>query len=310
MLNYTTVAEAKRIAVVGAGPAGMAYATVAAERGHKVTLYDGASEIGGQFNLAKKVPGKEEFYETLRYYKRMLEIYRVDVRLNTMVSASDLHKAKYDHVAVATGITPRVPDIEGIDHASVVSYIDVIRGNCEVGQRVAVMGAGGIGFDVSELIMHSGVSAALDKDVFAKEWGIDFENHPRGGVTGVQPEINKADRQVYLLQRKSTPVGRGLGKTTGWTHRISLAQRGVKMINGLEYQKVDDKGLHVTNNGIPDIIEVDTVVVCAGQLSNRSLYDEVVALGADASLIGGAFEAAELDAKAAINQACYLAAEV
>jgi 2,4-dienoyl-CoA reductase (NADPH2) len=310
LLNYTTVAEAKRIAVVGAGPAGMAYATVAAERGHKVTLYDGASEIGGQFNLAKKVPGKEEFYETLRYYKRMLEIYRVDVRLNTMVSASDLYKAKYDHVAVATGITPRVPDIEGIDHASVVSYIDVIRGNCEVGQRVAVMGAGGIGFDVSELIMHSGVSAALDKDVFAKEWGIDFENHPRGGVTGVQPEINKADRQVYLLQRKSTPVGRGLGKTTGWTHRISLAQRGVKMINGLEYQKIDDKGLHVTNNGIPDIIEVDTVVVCAGQLSNRSLYDEVVALGADASLIGGAFEAAELDAKAAINQACYLAAEV
>jgi len=310
LLNYTTVAEAKRIAVVGAGPAGMAYATVAAERGHKVTLYDGASEIGGQFNLAKKVPGKEEFYETLRYYKRMLEIYRVDVRLNTMVSASDLYKAKYDHVAVATGITPRVPDIEGIDHASVVSYIDVIRGDCEVGQRVAVMGAGGIGFDVSELIMHSGVSAALDKDVFAKEWGIDFENHPRGGVTGVQPEINKADRQVYLLQRKSTPVGRGLGKTTGWTHRISLAQRGVKMINGLEYQKIDDKGLHVTNNGIPDIIEVDTVVVCAGQLSNRSLYDEVVALGADASLIGGAFEAAELDAKAAINQACYLAAEV
>ncbi|MDA7589005.1 NADPH-dependent 2,4-dienoyl-CoA reductase [Porticoccaceae bacterium] len=310
LLNYTTVAEAKRIAVVGAGPAGMAYATVAAERGHKVTLYDGASEIGGQFNLAKKVPGKEEFYETLRYYKRMLEIYRVDVRLNTMVSASDLYKAKYDHVAVATGITPRVPDIEGIDHASVVSYIDVIRGDCEVGQRVAVMGAGGIGFDVSELIMHSGVSAALDKDVFAKEWGIDFENHPRGGVTGVQPEINKADRQVYLLQRKSTPVGRGLGKTTGWTHRIALAQRGVKMINGLEYQKIDDKGLHVTNNGIPDIIEVDTVVVCAGQLSNRSLYDEVVALGADASLIGGAFEAAELDAKAAINQACYLAAEV
>jgi 2,4-dienoyl-CoA reductase (NADPH2) len=310
LLNYTTVAEAKRIAVVGAGPAGMAYATVAAERGHKVTLYDGASEIGGQFNLAKKVPGKEEFYETLRYYKRMLEIYRVDVRLNTMVSASDLYKAKYDHVVVATGITPRVPDIEGIDHASVVSYIDVIRGDCEVGQRVAVMGAGGIGFDVSELIMHSGVSAALDKDVFAKEWGIDFENHPRGGVTGVQPEINKADRQVYLLQRKSTPVGRGLGKTTGWTHRISLAQRGVKMINGLEYKKIDDKGLHITNNGIPDIIEVDTVVVCAGQLSNRSLYDELVALGADASLIGGAFEAAELDAKAAINQASYLAAEV
>lgn len=310
ILNYRIAAKKKRIAVVGAGPAGMAYATVAAERGHKVTLYDGASEIGGQFNLAKKVPGKEEFYETLRYYKRMLEIHKVDVRLKTMVSATELCKVGYDHVVVATGITPRVPDIQGIDHASVVSYIDVIRGNCKVGKRVAVMGAGGIGFDVSELIMHSGVSAALDKDVFAKEWGIDFENHPRGGVTGVQQEVNKADRQVYLLQRKSTPVGRGLGKTTGWTHRISLAQRGVKMINGLEYQKIDDKGLHVTNNGIPDVIEVDTVIVCAGQLSNRSLYDEVVALGADASLIGGAFEAAELDAKAAINQASYLAAEV
>ena len=310
LLNYRITASPKKIAVIGAGPAGMSYATVAAQRGHHVSLFDAATEIGGQFNLAKQVPGKEEFYETLRYYKRMLEIHNVDVHLNTMVSAEQLKQDDFDHVVVATGITPRTPEIEGIDHPSVVSYIDVIRGNCEVGKRVAVMGAGGIGFDVSELIMHSGVSGALDRDVFAKEWGIDFENHPRGGVTGVKPEIAKADREVYLLQRKSSPVGRGLGKTTGWTHRISLAQRGVKMLNGLEYHKIDDQGLHISTGGIPSVLEVDTVIVCAGQLPKRGLFDEITAMGLDASLIGGAFEASELDAKAAINQASYLAAAI
>jgi 2,4-dienoyl-CoA reductase (NADPH2) len=310
LLNYRITASPKKIAVIGAGPAGMSYATVAAQRGHHVSLFDAASEIGGQFNLAKQVPGKEEFYETLRYYKRMLEIHNVDVLLNTTVSAEQLKQDDFDHVVVATGITPRTPEIEGIDHPSVVSYIDVIRGNCEVGKRVAVMGAGGIGFDVSELIMHSGVSGALDRDVFAKEWGIDFENHPRGGVTGVKPEIAKADREVYLLQRKSSPVGRGLGKTTGWTHRISLAQRGVKMLNGLEYHKIDDQGLHISTGGMPSVLEVDTVIVCAGQLPKRGLFDEITAMGLDASLIGGAFEASELDAKAAINQASYLAAAI
>jgi 2,4-dienoyl-CoA reductase (NADPH2) len=310
LLNYLPATTPKTIAVVGAGPAGLSYATVASGRGHHVTLFDAASEIGGQFNLAKKVPGKEEFYETLRYYRRMLELNKVNVQLNTRVTADQLHHGGYDHVVIATGITPRVPNLEGIDHASVVSYVDVIKGTCEVGKRVAVMGAGGIGFDVSELIMHSGVSGAIDRDVFAKEWGIDFENHPRGGVTGVTPQINKADRQVYLLQRKSTPVGRGLGKTTGWTHRISLAQRGVKMLNGLEYQKIDDQGLHITVDGLPQILDVDTVIVCAGQLSSRDLYDQLQARGVDTSLIGGAFEAAELDAKAAINQASRLAAAV
>jgi 2,4-dienoyl-CoA reductase (NADPH2) len=310
LLNYRITASPKKIAVIGAGPAGMSYATVAAQRGHHVSLFDAATEIGGQFNLAKQIPGKEEFYETLRYYKRMLEIHKVDVRLNTTVSAEQLKQDDFDHVVVATGITPRTPEIEGIDHPSVVSYIDVIRGNCEVGQRVAVMGAGGIGFDVSELIMHSGVSGALDRDVFAKEWGIDFENHPRGGVTGVKPEIAKADREVYLLQRKSSPVGRGLGKTTGWTHRISLAQRGVKMLNGLEYHKIDDQGLHISTDGMPEILEVDTVIICAGQLPKRSLFDEVTTMGMSATLVGGAFEASELDAKAAISQASYLAADI
>ncbi len=310
VLNYEPTAAPKKIAVVGAGPAGLAYATVAAERGHAVTLFDAGSEIGGQFNLAKQVPGKEEFYETLRYYSRMLEVNHVVVNLNTTVSAEDLKSGGFDHVVVATGITPRTPDIEGIDHPKAASYIDVIRGNVVVGKTVAVMGAGGIGFDVSELIMHKGVSAAMDKEVFAREWGIDFANHPRGGVTGVVPQVEAADRQVFLLQRKSTPVGRGLGKTTGWTHRMSLAKRGVQMMNGLEYTKIDDQGLHISMDGIPQVLEVDTVIICAGQLPKRDLYDQLSDSGIDTSLIGGAFEASELDAKAAINQASYLAAAI
>jgi 2,4-dienoyl-CoA reductase (NADPH2) len=266
--------------------------------------------------LAKRVPGKEEFYETLRYYKRKLEIGMVDVRLATRVSADMLLKQGFDEIVVATGINPRTPEIPGIDHPMVLSYIDVIRGNVSVGKRVAIIGAGGIGFDVAELIMHKGISGALDRDVFAKEWGIDFENHPRGGVTGVKPIIDKADRQVYLLQRKDTPVGRGLGKTTGWTHRISLANRDVAMLNGIEYQHIDDQGLHILRNGKAQTLEVDTIIVCAGQTSERSLYDqlsesvELSAKGVGIHLIGGAFKAAELDAKTAINQASMLAAAV
>ena len=310
LLNYETSEAPKKIAVVGAGPAGLAYATVASERGHSVTLFDAGSEIGGQFNLAKQIPGKEEFYETLRYYRRMMEVNHVNVQLNRKVSAAELKLGGFEHVVVATGITPRVPQLEGIDHPSVVSYVDVLRGNVEVGKRVAVMGAGGIGFDVSEFITHVGVSAALDKDVFAREWGIDFKNHPRGGVTGVTPQVEESDRQVYLMQRKSTRVGRGLGKTTGWTHRMSLDKRGVQMINGIDYEKVDDQGLHVTVAGVPQLFEVDTVIVCAGQVPKRDLYDELSDSGIATSLIGGAFEASELDAKAAIKQASYLAAAI
>jgi 2,4-dienoyl-CoA reductase (NADPH2) len=310
LLNYVLTSTPKKIAVVGAGPAGLAYATVAAGRGHSVTLYDAGSEIGGQFNLAKQIPGKEEFYETLRYYARMLEVNQVDVHLNTTVCADDLTSAGYDHVVVATGISPRIPDLEGIDHPKAVSYVDVIRGNVEVGKTVAVIGAGGIGFDVSELIMHSGISAAMDKDVFAREWGVDFINHPRGGVTGVSPQVEAADRQVFLLQRKSTRVGRGLGKTTGWTHRMSLAKRGVQMMNGLEYLRIDDQGLHISVEGVPQVLAVDTVIICAGQLPKRSLYDDLAGTKIATSLIGGAFEAAELDAKAAIKQASELAAAV
>ena len=310
LLNYEPTEAPKKIAVVGAGPAGLAYATVASGRGHSVTLFDAGSEIGGQFNLAKQIPGKEEFYETLRYYRRMMDVNHVDLQLNRKVTAAELKLGGFEHVVVATGITPRVPQLEGIDHPSVVSYVDVLRGNVEVGKRVAVMGAGGIGFDVSEFITHVGVSGALDKDVFAREWGIDFKNHPRGGVTGVTPQVEQSGRQVYLMQRKSTRVGRGLGKTTGWTHRMSLDKRGVQMINGIDYEKVDDQGLHVTVAGVPQLFEVDTVVVCAGQLPKRDLYDELSDSGIGTSLIGGAFEASELDAKAAIKQASYLAAAI
>jgi len=310
LLNYEPSEAPKKIAVVGAGPAGLAYATVASGRGHSVTLFDAGSEIGGQFNLAKQIPGKEEFYETLRYYRRMMDVNHVDLQLNRKVTAAELKLGGFEHVVVATGITPRVPQLEGIDHPSVVSYVDVLRGNVEVGKRVAVMGAGGIGFDVSEFITHVGVSAALDKDVFAREWGIDFKNHPRGGVTGVTPQVEQSGRQVYLMQRKSTRVGRGLGKTTGWTHRMSLDKRGVQMINGIDYEKVDDQGLHVTVAGVPQLFEVDTVIVCAGQVPKRDLYDELSDSGIGTSLIGGAFEASELDAKAAIKQASYLAAAI
>jgi 2,4-dienoyl-CoA reductase (NADPH2) len=310
MLNYEPTTAAKSIAVVGAGPAGLAYATVAAERGHAVTLYEASSEIGGQFNLAKTIPGKEEFYETIRYFNKMVEVHGIDLRLNTKADVTTLKTEGFDQVIVATGISPRTPDIEGIDHPMVVGYIDAIRGNKPIGKKVAIIGAGGIGFDVSELISHSGPSGAVDRDVFAAEWGVDFENHPRGGVTGVEPVVAKADREITLLQRKESRVGAGLGKTTGWTHRIALTRRGVAMMNGVEYVKIDDNGLHILVGGQPELLEVDTIIICAGQDSLRDLYDELQVQGMAAELIGGAYEAKELDAKAAINQASHMAAEV
>ncbi len=310
LLNYDPAATPKSIAVVGAGPAGLAYATVAMQRGHRVTLFDAAAEIGGQFNLAKRIPGKEEFAETIRYYGRMIEVLGIDLRLNTKATARALKDEGFDEVVVATGIEPRIPDIEGIGHPKVAGYIDVITGKKFVGKNVAIIGAGGIGFDVAELITQAGPLASLDVDVFAKEWGIDFENHPRGGVTGVEPVVEAADRTVYLMQRKTTSMGRSLGLTTGWTHRITLKRRGVNMIRGIEYQKIDDEGLHAVIDGKSRVFDVDTVIVCAGQEPLRTVYDELKDAGMNVSLVGGAYEAVELDAKKAIEQASRMAAEV
>ncbi len=310
LITFETAPAPKSIAVVGAGPAGLAYATVAAQRGHTVTLFDAAPEIGGQFNLAKRIPGKEEFSETIRYYGRMMEVHGVDLRLNTKATAEMLKAGGFDEIVIATGIVPRVPDIEGIDHPKAVGYIDAITGDRPVGKSVAIMGAGGIGFDVAELVTHAGPTASLNVDVFAKEWGIDFKNHPRGGVTGVEPVVAAADRTVYLMQRKTNSLGRSLGRTTGWTHRITLTRRGVKMMRGVEYRKIDDQGLHIVFEDKPAILDVDTVIICAGQEPQRALQDELAKNAISASLIGGAYEAAELDAKKAIDQATQMAAVV
>ncbi|WP_353198178.1 NADPH-dependent 2,4-dienoyl-CoA reductase [Sandarakinorhabdus sp.] len=300
-------AAPRNLAVVGAGPAGLAFATEAAQRGHRVTLYDAAPEIGGQFNLAKLVPGKEEFSETLRYFRRMIDKHGITLRLNTRVDADALAAAGHDEVIVATGIRPRVPDLPGIDHPKAVSYIDVIQGRREVGRRVAIMGAGGIGFDVATLITHAGLSAAMDIPTFCREWGVDFAGHPRGGVTGVELQIERADREVVILQRRDGAPGKTLGRTTGWTHRLSLQRRGVKLLGGVDYLKIDDEGLHTLVGGEPRLFAVDTVIICAGQEPERSLYEALVARGIPAQLVGGAHEAGELDAKRAIAEATALA---
>ncbi|SFP81598.1 NADPH-dependent 2,4-dienoyl-CoA reductase [Pseudomonas borbori] len=310
-LNYIPTTTVKNIAVVGAGPAGLAAATVAAERGHSVTLFDAGSEIGGQFNVAKRVPGKEEFFETLRYFKRKLETSGVELRLNTRVSADDLARGGFDEVILATGIAPRTPAIPGVDHPKVIGYLDAILERKPVGQTVAVIGAGGIGFDVSELITHQGQATSLDREAFWREWGIDTALQARGGVAGIQAQPHAAARQVFLLQRKKSKVGDGLGKTTGWIHRAGLKNKHVQMLNAVEYLKVDDAGLHIRiGEGEPQVLAVDTVILCAGQDPLRELQDGLLATGQRVHLIGGADVASELDAKRAIDQGSRLAAQL
>ena len=295
----------ERIAVVGAGPAGLAFATTAARRGYEVTLFDAATEIGGQFNVAKQVPGKEEFYETLRYFGKQIELTGVQLQLGVRVSAQDLAQAGFKQVVLATGVSPRMPEIEGINHSKVVGYLDVLRDKCAVGHTVALIGAGGIGFDTAEYLLHSGTSPSLDAAKFFAEWGVDTSYSTRGGLTA--PDIEKSPRKIYLLQRKASKVGDGLGKTTGWIHRTSLKNRNVEMVNGVTYRKVDDAGLHITVGDKDMVIPADTVVVCAGQDPQRELQAALEAAGCAVHLIGGADKAAELDAKRAIKQGTELA---
>ena len=307
-LTIKPVQAPKRIAVVGAGPAGLSFAITAAQRGHAVTLFDAATEIGGQLNIAKKVPGKEEFHEMLRYFRRQIDLQNVAVKLNTRVSADQLAAAGFDEIILATGIQPRVPAIDGVGHPKVLNYLDVLRDEKPVGQRVAVIGAGGIGFDVSEYLAHTGESGALAPQKFYEEWGIDTTYAQAGGLR--RPRAEAPARRVHLLQRKSTKVGDQLGKTTGWIHRTSLKARRVAMHSSVNYERIDDAGLHVTVDGHPQVLEVDTVVVCAGQEPLRELHDALLAAGCSVHLIGGADLAAELDAKRAIDQGTRLAARI
>lgn len=306
-LVITPATDIKNIAVVGAGPAGLAFSTTAAQRGHKVSLFDEASEIGGQFNIAKRIPGKEEFYETLRYFGKQIELTGVNLQLNTKVTAETLQVGGFDQVVLATGISPRTPDIEGVNHQKVLSYLDVMKG-AEVGQKVAVIGAGGIGFDISEVLVHQGESTSQNISAFMQEWGVDMSMNARGGVENMKPVFEPAAREVFLLQRKKSKVGSGLGKTTGWIHRTDLAKKGVKMLNKCEYQKIDDQGLHLLVDGEPQLLEVDNVIICAGQEPKRDLADQIKDV--PVHLIGGADVAAELDAKRAIHQGTQLAATI
>jgi len=305
LINLPERQARERIAVVGAGPAGLSFATAAAQCGFEVTLFDAASEIGGQFNVAKQVPGKEEFYETLRYFGKQIELTGVTLKLGQRVSAQDLAAAGYKQVVLATGITPRTPPIDGIHHPKVLSYLDVLRDKKPVGKTVALIGAGGIGFDTAEFLMHEGVSPSQSPIKFFAEWGVDTTYAERGGLKEAQ--IEAGPRKVYLLQRKASKVGDGLGKTTGWIHRTSLKNRQVDMLSGVTYRRIDDEGLHITVDGQERTLPVDNVVVCAGQEPQRELQADLQAAGVTVHLIGGADKAEELDAKRAIKQGLELA---
>jgi len=306
-LTFSPTSNKKKLAVIGAGPAGLSFAMYAADRGHDVHLFDQASEIGGQFNYAKQIPGKEEFYETLRYFKHQLARANVTIHLNTLANTETLKNGSFDEVILATGIKPRSLTIEGHDHPKVLGYLDVLRDHVEVGQSVAVIGAGGIGFDVAEYLVED-ADLTENRDKWLAHWGID-KSYAAGGALK-EKELTPTTREVFLLQRKNTKVGKGLGKTTGWIHRQSLKLHNVQMINGVSYEKIDDKGLHVVINDKPKLLEVDNVIVCAGQEPYTPLKAPLEEAGFKVHIIGGADVAAELDAKRAIRQGAELAAKI
>ena len=309
-LNYEVKNQQKKVAVIGAGPAGLAASTVAAECGHTVDLYEASGEIGGQFNMAKRIPGKEEFSETLRYFKKKIELTGVNLHLNTKATAESLIAKGYDEVILATGVTPRKTGIEGEDHPKVLSYIDVLYHKKEVGQKVAVIGAGGIGFDVSEYLSHDfdHVAPSLNVKAYMEEWGVDMDYKEGGSLTMAKPA--QSIRDIYLLKRSTGKHGKNLGKTTGWIHRASLKKKNINMLSSVVYKKVDDDGLHIEVAGESQLLEVDHVVICAGQEPFKALYEPLKAAGISVHLIGGADEAKELDAKRAIDQGSRLASSL
>ena len=300
----------QKLAVIGAGPAGLAFSVYAAQKGHSVTLYDQASEIGGQFNVAKQIPGKEEFYETLRYFGVQLKKYEVDVQLNSRQSVESLKEQGFDHVVLATGIVPRKLNIEGFDHPKVLSYLQVLKEKVPVGNKVAIIGAGGIGFDVGCYLVEQ-EQLSQDKEAWMENWGVDKQYNGGGALLAAPKaaEVKQA-KEIYLLQRKTSKVGAGLGKTTGWIHRSTLKHNGVNMYAGVSYEKIDDQGLHITHNDEAKVLDVDNVIICAGQEPERSLQQGLEDNGITTHLIGGANVAAELDAKRAIRQALELAISI
>lgn len=302
--TISNTTKVKNIAVVGAGPAGLSCAITAASRGHKVTLFEARDHIGGQFDMARRIPGKEEFNETVRYYETQLKKHNVAIQLSTRVTANEL--TNFDEVVMSTGVVPRALKLEGADHPKVLGYTDVLRENAPVGRRVAIIGAGGIGFDVAEFLLHSN-GEQESKEHFLAKWGVDEDYNNRGGL--MKPEKWQTDREVWLLQRKSTKLGKNLGKTTGWIHRSSLKKSGVHMVHSVEYIKVDDEGLHVQIEGKEQVLPVDNVIVCAGQLSERSLEQDLELQNSSFHIIGGADQAGELDAKRAIEQGMKLGAK-